>query len=836
MAQQSSHLWFVVERVLPWLVLAVLAVSTYSKFFLIPYAGFEFANGKISGIYVNVSERNSLHVNDQLVKVGPVEWVEFSKNLRLTIFDKVSPGQIVKLFMKRDNQTVSVDWIYPGATIRQVLERLNSQWWIGYVFWLAGLATLLFIRPKDTRWLLLIALNYLTALWLAASSGPSHWHIGESAILLRAAVWLCVPVYLHFHWIFPKPLARLPAQVWGILYLAAGVLVVLQWFQILPPSAYYVGFIFSLIGSVLFLIAHYSLQPAFRRDIHLLVLGAVLVSIPPLIVSIAFLLGLNPPAFTQGGSMLALTALPGAYFISVYRRQFGEQMRRMNRLISFYFVAILFSTLFVLLFSLLYAIINLGPSTLVLGIASTLLTGIIATSSFFPFLALPALTGLTSTQAQNPASMELRANRLVSYYLFVILVGAILTVLILIADTWISFPGSASFLGALAAILAVIITLTGFTPFQRLVEQHLLDIPLPPTQLVETYAARITTSLDSDKLIHLLKDEVLPSLLVRQSAILFLNNNKLHTLFTVGIEEDQLPAQDVLPSLLEKPEIFRYSQSEDYDQNPSKWIRLLLPLKVNEELVGVWLFGRRDPDNLYTSTEISVLQSIANQTAIAMENITQAKHLRALYQANIDRQENERMSLARGLHDEVLNQLAALVYQVDDLNNMANFRDGIQSINTYLLQAIEDLRPAMMAYGLWPALQQLVDELSERAGNVKIQIDIPENDVRYDPQGEQHLFRIVQQACENALRHANAKFIYIKGQIEPGNCFLAVEDDGIGFPTDEYLDLTVLLSRKHFGLAGMFERAALIGAELKINSIPGSGTRVLVNWRFEKTR
>jgi signal transduction histidine kinase len=46
----------------------------------------------------------------------------------------------------------------------------------------------------------------------------------------------------------------------------------------------------------------------------------------------------------------------------------------------------------------------------------------------------------------------------------------------------------------------------------------------------------------------------------------------------------------------------------------------------------------------------------------------------------------------------------------------------------------------------------------------------------------------------------------------------------------------VLLSRKHFGLAGMFERAALIGAELKINSIPGSGTRVLVNWSFEKTR
>jgi GAF domain-containing protein len=82
--------------------------------------------------------------------------------------------------------------------------------------------------------------------------------------------------------------------------------------------------------------------------------------------------------------------------------------------------------------------------------------------------------------------------------------------------------------------------------------------------------------------------------------------------------------------------------------------------RIGGKLIGIWLLGRRDPDDFYAQSEISVLQTISNQTAIALNNIAHAELLHALYQADIERQEKERAALARGLHDEVLNQLAVL--------------------------------------------------------------------------------------------------------------------------------------------------------------------------------
>lgn len=68
------------------------------------------------------------------------------------------------------------------------------------------------------------------------------------------------------------------------------------------------------------------------------------------------------------------------------------------------------------------------------------------------------------------------------------------------------------------------------------------------------------------------------------------------------------------------------------------------------------------------------------------------------------------------------------------------------------------------------------------------------------------------------------------GSLEAGRVELTVEDDGIGFESGESLDLAGLLAGKHFGLAGMVERAALIGAQLQIDSAPQRGTRVRVSW------
>jgi signal transduction histidine kinase len=109
-------------------------------------------------------------------------------------------------------------------------------------------------------------------------------------------------------------------------------------------------------------------------------------------------------------------------------------------------------------------------------------------------------------------------------------------------------------------------------------------------------------------------------------------------------------------------------------------------------------------------------------------------------------------------------------------------------------------------------------------------LNISEADVRYSPKVEEHLFRIVQQACENALRHANARSIQVHGTLESRGLSLSVEDDGKGFQYVGALDLNDLLRQGHYGLVGMHERAALIDAALEIESTPGRGTRVRVTW------
>jgi two-component system sensor histidine kinase DegS len=102
--------------------------------------------------------------------------------------------------------------------------------------------------------------------------------------------------------------------------------------------------------------------------------------------------------------------------------------------------------------------------------------------------------------------------------------------------------------------------------------------------------------------------------------------------------------------------------------------------------------------------------------------------------------------------------------------------------------------------------------------------------VRYPPEVELHLFRIVQQACQNAIQHAEAGLICIHGQFEPDKVELLVGDDGKGFTMGEDSRLSWLLANHHYGLATMHERAALIGACIQISSSPGQGTQIRVVW------
>ena len=835
----SSYRLTLLESVLPWVILAGLGLATYAYFFQVPYAGFEFdfqeGGGRVGVVYGSGSPAGRLKIGDRLIQVGAVSWSEFEHDLRKSFFVGAQRGQVLPLIVERDGQVLSIAWVFPGPDREQILSRLDKIWWLAYVFWLAGTATLIFIRPKDVRWKLFVAFNYITAVAMAAGSNLSHWHIGAGPFALRVAVWLALPIYLHFHWVFPRRIWPLPRWVWGLAYAAAGILGCLRILQVIDQDLYFLGFSLAAIGSILLLVLHVIYQPGFRRDCLMLIGGIFLILIPPTTTSFLLLRGYQPAIVEQNAALLTLPALPGLYFFVIYRLQFRDLERMAKRPIIVYVSMVLTGVGIVLFYSFRALRYPLLSESLNYGSASIILATLTATISLFPFLVLPALAGASYSPSGQPGKLVIRANRLVSSLLFFILLGGGMGVLIISADAQLNFIGDTTVVGVSAALLCGIITATAYRPFQGWVERKLLSMPLPRTHLMETYAARITTSLERKSLIKLLQDEVLPTLLVRQSALVWFEQKRsTGLLFASGVSGEELPTKESLPGLLAEGRVYRPPPSAGTPL-PYAWARLILPLKVGDEVTGAWLLGSRDPDDFYALGEIPILQALADQTAIALTNILQAEQLRAIHQANISRQEAERAQLALMLHDEVLNELAGLGMQADRPDFPQRFLEALESLNARIRETISELRPMTLNYGLGPALEEYGEELAAQVnGQPRIEMGIDASGVRYPPECESHLYWIVRQACENALQHAQASRLRVQGNLEADQIRLVVEDDGTGFYEGQDMDLPGLLAGQHYGLVGMYERAAILGAELEIRSEVGRGTTVSVVYRRPK--
>jgi signal transduction histidine kinase len=829
-SENNSSQLAILERLIPWVVLVILAIFTYAFFFQAPYLGFRYSSdAEVVEVYVQESE---LRPGDRIESIGSVTWDAFSADLRQTWLGERRFAGVVPLRFVREGQEQTISWTLPSPTFDEVLQRLNSQWWLGYIFWLAGTATLFLIRPRNQRWLLLIAFNYLTAIWLTAGT-TSSWHVWLSGLVLRSAVWLSVPVYLHLHWAFPSSLGRLPAPILWLGYGAAFVLAVVQWLQVIPASAYLYGFLLALLGSIVLLLLHVVRRPADRLEVGFLAAAVALVALPPISMSIATLLGAQLPGPLQGASFLAFPALPGVYFFIVYRQQLDRRLAsRANRLAALYLFLIFLGTAFITAVALALGSYGLAPSNVFAGAMATVLAALMTIISYGPFLFLPALAGAyVPTASSDSAALHFRANRLVVPFLFFVILSAALALFILLLFVTLDFPGAPIVISVAGALLAAVAVAVGYRRFQQLVDRYLLGVPLPPARLLEAFAARITTSLESDVLDQLLADEVLPTLLVRQSAILLLDDSAApEPILTYGLSEQALPEKEEVAEMVANADAGDVTLPIPRTKPGPAWIRLALPLNYGGRTIGLWLLGRRDPDDLYSRAELPLFQTLANQMAVALTNLIQTENLRVLYRENIDRHEAERARLARALHDEVLSQLAVLVlFSGEEIRPES--RAAYDAVTARLRRTISGLRPAMLQYGLYAALSELVDELSERTGgDPAILSELLPSDARYAAAVEQHLFRIIQQAVENALKHAQAETIYISGRLTPEKVELSVEDDGIGLAADKQLNLAGLLASKHFGLAGMYERAELIQADLRIESTPGRGTHVAVSW------
>jgi signal transduction histidine kinase len=198
-------------------------------------------------------------------------------------------------------------------------------------------------------------------------------------------------------------------------------------------------------------------------------------------------------------------------------------------------------------------------------------------------------------------------------------------------------------------------------------------------------------------------------------------------------------------------------------------------------------------------------------------------------------QEDERMRLAREIHDDTIQSVVALKQRVQLAGKSVragSTRDSLKELETLAEKTVEDLRRLTRALrpiyledlGLVTALNMLASE-SSQVGNVKVDFQIIGDEHRLSNEVELALYRIAQEALNNVIHHAKAEHALLQITFDK-EINLEVTDDGAGFVVPK--SPTEFARSGHFGLLGMRERADLIGGRLEVESEIGKGTRLSV--------
>jgi signal transduction histidine kinase len=255
-------------------------------------------------------------------------------------------------------------------------------------------------------------------------------------------------------------------------------------------------------------------------------------------------------------------------------------------------------------------------------------------------------------------------------------------------------------------------------------------------------------------------------------------------------------------------------------------------VKAKGKVIGV-LDIQSNQLNAFDESDLTVLQSLADQTAIAIENARLYERARRL--AVVE----ERQRLARELHDSVTQALyGATLYaeaaarqletgQVEMASeHLRELRDTAQEALQEMRLLIFELRPSILeSEGLVNALRARLEAVEERAG-LEVEFHV-EGETMSDLRSlatavEEGLYRIAQEALNNALKHACARRVTVSLDRGERAVILEIVDDGVGF------DPSTAVEGGGLGLDGMIERAAQMGGELVLDSEPGAGTRVRV--------
>jgi signal transduction histidine kinase len=275
-----------------------------------------------------------------------------------------------------------------------------------------------------------------------------------------------------------------------------------------------------------------------------------------------------------------------------------------------------------------------------------------------------------------------------------------------------------------------------------------------------------------------------------------------------------------IDSMLDDPEI---------DQQAARRLgvhsALYVPLITRGRTIGVVVaHDKSGPTPAFSEDDLRLAESLADRAAIAVDLSERVS--RDSVRRVVEAQELERARLARELHDETGQALTSILLGLKPLEQSSD-SDAIASVRELVVSTLQnvrrlavELRPtALDDFGLVPAVERLTDTFREQSGlDVDLEADLGKK--RLPREAETTLYRVIQEALTNIVKHADATRVSIVLRRKNGTVVALVEDDGSGFDPDTTRDDAL-------GLAGMRERVLLVGGRLQVESTPGGGTTLV---------
>ena len=311
---------------------------------------------------------------------------------------------------------------------------------------------------------------------------------------------------------------------------------------------------------------------------------------------------------------------------------------------------------------------------------------------------------------------------------------------------------------------------------------------------------------------------------------------------TSGMSDELIAAMGPLPrthgllgAMLESPEPYRTSDIHTHPRFRGWWppahpdMRSFLgvPIVSRGGIIAALYLNDKEGAAGFSDADERLISLLAAHAALAIENARLHERSRELSIVE------ERNRLARELHDSVTQQLFGVVLAAESAGELLARGDGaargeVERVQELARGAMDELRsvvfelrPASLAAeGLPQALRKHADVL-RRVSGVAIELRVAgPPPLGAEASGE--VFRIAQEALQNALRHAAAGHIRVELGAESGRLVLTVADDGTGFDTAAI----AAVRGRRLGLTSMEERATGLGGRLAIASRPGAGTTV----------